>query len=278
MIISNTIIEVLTGYNPIYEFLIHSGLYNIENAKHITEVRFGLKRAQSIFSMHTTLGGYAYLVFGFYSYLTYKISKTDYKYGILAWALLACAFLTGARSAIIGCVIAMMIFVNKKTIRQMHKGVLFLAAIALLTVGSVYISTIYGSFVDTNAVSGSNTDMRTIQYEISLFYFLQSPLIGNGLSYTWNVALVEYPELYGAESVWFPYMIDQGLLGCIAWLSFSICALIYLSKNGMASYGWVILGWVVFSTLSSIPGITDLFFCNLILLAVEAKKIKSNLI
>lgn len=47
--------ETITRSNPLLNSLVLSGCY-IESPL-ITEIRFGLKRAQAIFSMHTTLGG-----------------------------------------------------------------------------------------------------------------------------------------------------------------------------------------------------------------------------
>lgn len=47
--------ETITRSNPLLNSLVLSGCY-IESPL-ITDIRFGLKRAQAIFSMHTTLGG-----------------------------------------------------------------------------------------------------------------------------------------------------------------------------------------------------------------------------
>lgn len=64
----NGLIETLTHYNIILNLAIATGLYPSDTPI-ITEIRYGLKRAQSAFGMHTSWGGYAFIVCCFLLYL-----------------------------------------------------------------------------------------------------------------------------------------------------------------------------------------------------------------
>lgn len=64
----NGLIETLTHYNIILNLAITTGLYPSDTLI-ITEIRYGLKRAQSAFGMHTSWGGYAFIVCCFLLYL-----------------------------------------------------------------------------------------------------------------------------------------------------------------------------------------------------------------
>lgn len=64
----NGLIETITKYNILLNIAINTGLYS-PDTRVITEVRYGLKRAQSAFGMHTSWGGYAFIVCCFLLYL-----------------------------------------------------------------------------------------------------------------------------------------------------------------------------------------------------------------
>ena len=66
-----------------------------------------------------------------------------------------------------------------------------------------YFETVIGSITQTDNISGSNTDMRTNQFDISLSYMYNSFWFGNGISYTFNIAKMYDKELYGAEVLGF---------------------------------------------------------------------------
>lgn len=68
---------------------------------------------------------------------------------------------------------------------------------------------------------GSTLDMRVLQFYVSLKYFLQSPVFGNGLEFSRFLILDEVEaDLYNTESLFFLLMINFGLVGIFAYSYF----------------------------------------------------------
>ena len=123
IIVGYALFETVTASNPFIEYMNSSHAYL--NDFLITEVRFGIKRSQSIFSMHTTNGAISLVLF---CLLLYLKRQTNFFNGnklinVLIVLLLITVFLTGARSAMIGCVICCLMFYEKKLLQ--FKYVLF---------------------------------------------------------------------------------------------------------------------------------------------------------
>ena len=241
----------------------------------ITEVRFGIKRSQSIFSMHTTNGAISLVLF---CLLLYLKRQTNFFNGnklinVLIVLLLITVFLTGARSAMIGCVICCLMFYEKKLLQ--FKYVLLLLVAGCILIGSLheYIQEVLDSIFDTEKVSGSNTDMRSIQFEIAYLFLAQSFWFGHGLSYTWLYVKIFYDELLGAESLWIPVMIDQGFVGIMAYAFFFICCILYSIKKKVFSISFFVLGFLVYNSMSSLPGFQITYILIYIIVMIELKQL-----
>lgn len=219
--------------NPYIVFVNETNLYTYESF--ISDIRFFLKRSQSIFAMHTTCGAVAMTLSFVLIYIRLHTTRmlNDYKWlQVVLPLLVATIFFTGARSAIAGCLISMSAFMDIK--RMKYLVIPTLMVVVLVFISPDYISQVYNSFVNTDSVSGSNTDMRDVQLKISMYYFLHSPWIGNGLAYTWeHVKAFHTQEILGAESLWFPIMIDQGALGIFSYLFYVVSMLIYVIAGGV---------------------------------------------
>lgn len=254
----NGLFETIFRYNILSELFVKIGVYP-DSFNFVTGVRYGLKRAQSLFDMHTSLGGFCYIVFYFLLYLRQKGNIKRISIWLLS-LLLANLFFTGVRSAIIGFCIGIIPFIDLRKYKAKNFILAGLFSCLVLPFLVPYFETVIGSITQTDNISGSNTDMRTNQFDISLSYMYNSFWFGNGISYTFNIAKMYDKELYGAESAWFPLMIDQGLLGCIAYISLYISAFVYVFKKKMKSLGWCILGFLIFDTMSSIPRISLVYY------------------
>lgn len=272
----NGLIETLTHYNIILNLAIATGLYPSDTPI-ITEIRYGLKRAQSAFGMHTSWGGYAFIVCCFLLYLK-KYCNITFKYANYLIILLGMnIFFTGARSAFLGFAIALLAFVDVKDLKskKIWGLILFVIAISPLFIG--YFGDIVSSFTDTEKVNGSNADMRQTQFDICFYYLTQSPWIGNGIAFTWEYVLPQNKDLLGAESLWIPVLIDQGILGAVAVSSMFVACMIYLIKHNAIRYTIVVLGFLVFNSMSSIPNIsiTDfVYYVILLCMFIPNKKYK----
>lgn len=246
--------ETITRSNPLLKSLVLSGCY-IESP-FITEIRFGLKRAQAIFSMHTTLGGvmlfnYALLLV---AYKTAYIKKT--RLNIIVICLCAmCVFLTGARSCIIGLLMCTGMSFSK--LKVSHILLLcFIIPFVFIFAGD-YLSQIFDSIFNTEKVNGSNSDMRLIQFMISWDYMMRSPIIGNGLGFLYNDVVLNHveKELFGAESLWFGVIADQGILGLVSYLLLFISPFLYSWRKDNKFIILFVIGILVMHSLSTIPGV-----------------------
>lgn len=255
----NGLFETIFRYNILSELFVKIGLYP-SSFWFVTGVRYGLKRAQSLFDMHTSLGGYCYIVFCFLLFLRSKYYSHKNIPVCLLILLILNLFFTGVRSAIIASCIGIIPFIDLKKFKAKHYFICFAFLVLVLPFLAPYLENIINSITQTDAISGSNTDMRYNQYEISLAYMNESFWFGNGISYTFNVAKMFDKELYGAESAWFPLMIDQGMFGCIAYSLLYLSALYFVFKKHMKSFAWCIVGFLVFDSMSSIPRISLIYF------------------
>ena len=246
--------ETITRSNPLLKSLVLSGCY-IESPL-ITEIRFGLKRAQAIFSMHTTLGGvmlfnYALLLV---AYKTAYIKKT--RLNIIVICLCAmCVFLTGARSCIIGLLMCTGMSFSK--LKVSHILLLcFIIPFVFIFAGD-YLSQIFDSIFNTEKVNGSSSDMRLIQFMISWDYMMRSPIIGNGLGFLYNDVVLNHveKELFGAESMWFGVIADQGILGLVSYLFLFISPILYSWRKDNKLIILFVIGILSMHTLSTIPGV-----------------------
>lgn len=276
MLAINGLIETITHYNPLLDIALLTGMYP-SDTKIITEIRYGLKRAQSAFGMHTSWGGYTFIVACFLLYLK-KYCNITFKYANHLIVLLGMnVFFTGARSAFLGFAIALLAFVDVKDLKSKKIWGLILLVIAISPLFIGYFGDIVSSFTDTEKVNGSNADMRQTQFDICFYYLSQSPWIGNGIAFTWEYVLPQNKDLLGAESLWIPVLIDQGILGAVAVASMFIACMIYLIKHNAMRYTIVVLGFLVFNSMSSIPNIsiTDfVYYVILLCMFIPNKKYK----
>lgn len=268
-----SVYETLTGSNPIMETLFNNGWLNYD--KLITDVRFGMKRSQSIFTMHTTNGAVATEMFVLMlgGILSGCIKKVKINYLILA-SLLFTVFACGARSAIIALVICSFTYLNIQVLNfKRLLGVTLIVIVAYIALGS-YFDAIINSFLNTESVGGSNKDMRQIQLELALMFFQESPIYGNGIAYCGTHVMGVYKEMAGAESMWFPIMIDTGLLGVIGYTLFFVSNIRYCIKEKKPYLIFFVLGFLTFNTMSSIPGftVTWIFPILVVLMQMNLKK------
>lgn len=186
-------------------------------------------------------------------------------------------FFTGARSAFLGFAVALLAFVDIKDLKSKKVWGLILLVIAISPLFIGYFGDIVSSFTDTEKVNGSNADMRQTQFDICFYYLSQSPWIGNGIAFTWEYVLPQNKDLLGAESLWIPVLIDQGILGAVAVSSMFVACMIYLIKHNAIRYTIVVLGFLVFNSMSSIPNIsiTDfVYYVILLCMFIPNKKYK----
>lgn len=218
VVVAYSVLEVLTRENP-YVKLCETE--NVFQGHFISAVRFGIKRCQAFFSYHETLGGFCMVTGGFFLCL-YLVSgeqeKNKWVYPHLASLLYITGFFTGSRSSMLAIVITLIPVLIKK-----RRNLVIVPLLITLVVFSMpgYFQEIINSFLNTESVSGSNSEMRAGQLELSLWYLSKANniWIGQGFAFADNNVVGVESAMAGAESIWFRTMIDQGILGvlCISY-------------------------------------------------------------
>lgn len=265
-----TLVETIISSNH-YMFIVNSlELYSQDII--VEDIRFGMKRAQAIFGMHTTLGGFSTMMAGLLLWVRLncplyvkKLGKK--KLSIAIGLMIIAVFLTGTRSTIAGLAVVLMSFFSFKHVKMKYVFIAIVSVVIGFMALDAYLDKIILSFTDTESVGGSNTDMRSIQFELAALFMMQSPFLGNGISYTFEYVADKYKEMCGAESLWIPIMIDFGMLGVTAIIVFIIQVGYYIKKYCEIRLLFFLLGILVFNSLSSIPAFsfTQLFYLFVII-------------
>lgn len=268
-----SVFETVTSSNPFMETMLSNGWINYD--KLVTDVRFGMKRSQGIFTMHGTNGAVATEMFVVLlgGLLSGLVKKTKFNYLIIA-SLLFTVFASGTRSAILSLVICSFTYLNMRILNFKRLLGVSLVVIVFYVAFSSYFDDIIRSFVDTESVGGSNKDMRQGQFDIALMFLLQSPVFGHGIGYCATHVMGVYNDMFGAESLWFPVMIDTGLLGLTGYALFFISCMIYCIKKRMPYLIFFVLGFLALNSMSSIPGfiITWIFPVLIVLMQIDSRK------
>ncbi len=273
--------ELISDSNPIIANGIHSHIY----MNHVwpgNDTRFGARRLQSFLPLYGSFGNVCcsislillYLRFNYQS----RIRINDFVLFVFVGLLIVCILCTGTRSIYLSFLVGLMMF-YKKVQKYFIYAIVFIPVILILLSMSSFIMDIVGSFTDTQNVEGSNSEMREGQLAISLLYWLQNPIWGNGPTYTFTTVKEADPDIQGAESIWFVLLIEYGIVGCIAFLTTIFSTIYYLYKNKMSPLIFFVLMFFVNKSLSSVPGITEGYFLLYIvyLVRVEYLERKSKL-
>lgn len=243
----------------------------------IDVLRFGLKRCQAFFSWHETLGGFCMVTGAFFQCLFLANNAQDKKnhtYLRLALLLYVTGFLTGSRSSILAIVIALFpILFKKKKYLLIVPLVLVLLVIAM----PEYFQEILDSFTDTQSVSGSNSEMREGQLELSIWYLSKASNVwfGQGFSFADNNVVGVEAAMAGAESIWFRTIIDQGILGVIS-VAYTFLYSIYKCFRMDKRFIFFPLAYLVARTVAVIPSMSlSYIFIFIMLLMLQNKKINA---
>jgi len=258
--------ELVMGRNPYIESIIDNGMAN-GNVWNYTEVRFGVKRCQGFLSTPASSG----FVLGLLSVLIYVVSSAMGKYrkymALLVGLFSLCTLLSGTRSVIAAACVAWIIIVKNEALQPRYMLLKVILVMILLAAIGPYFMEIIDSFVNTDNVQGSNSEMRLNQMLIALYYWANSPIWGNGTGFIWDFVKSVDVEIYGAESIWFQLLVDMGLVGAVAYLS---CVLNVMKPFVKKHKMWLFipLGFMAGKTLSTILGVdvSLLFVCGIILI------------
>lgn len=231
------LIELGLGRNVIADFCRNYGIVENLMGTEDSRERFGLLRCNSILPYSSALGMLSALMFFILLNLrALKLQINKRQETILLFLLPFCVLLSGTRSQF--CVFAIClipIFFWGDFLKTKTAKVLLLTSITVLILFSGLFYDIAISIIDSDnsQVGGSSSDLREVQLDICLQYFAQNPIWGNGRNYIWEYVRPYHPMLMGAESVWFPTMVDYGLVGCINYLFIVLGTIVVLWKKSL---------------------------------------------
>ena len=268
--------EAATNSNPIVDWMLNSN--NKDFMGYFSgisdEIRFGIKRIQSITLWRDSLGANSALLFGFiYFLITYYRSLIKSRRVLLVMRLMLIALpitvlLTGTRACIamlVICSIPIVLDVRSKNFWLFVTFALVLCIVAFPTLQEIYLS-----FTDTTSVGGSNVDMRQEQLAAVLMTAQNSPLIGNGFG-DWNDYSLYSDYLLGAESVWFQLILKIGFLGMACYIATWVTIIVFIIKKKIPYMLFFVMAYLFGKTLSSLPGAEDSMVCLFIALAYKIK-------
>lgn len=246
-------------------------------------IRYGMKRCNSFFSYFTTYGVACLMAF-FLFFVKGRYGKGN-AHNILF--LSACCFIaalsTGSRAIIMGLFILLIFLVFDSRFLKSKSGVvLILLVIILSPVVCTIIYQISDSIINSGEskyAGGSSKELRFEQWLACEQYFMQSPFLGNGRMYIWEVVKPAHPIIYGAESIWFSILVDYGLLGAFAFLFLIISCMTCLWRYNRRLI-CLPIGYLIVLSLSPEQGIQYNMLITTTLLTVRffyCKRMKETL-
>lgn len=226
--------------------------------------RGGRARCQSLFSI-SILYGIASMLFCFFYFFITKYNnifniRKYFSFLVIVFVLFA-QYACNSKTAIV----ALPVFILPWLIKNKVALFVDIIGIIIFLFFSNEIIDILSIFVDINAfnaddnqVSGSSLYLRLLQFEAGFEHWFNSFLFGNGIRSGEILSEKDY-RLFGCESIWIRTMVEQGLLGIIAYIYLIITC---LKRSLKCVNKWQIFFFVAgFFTICSITDIDyNLFF------------------
>ena len=190
-----------------------------------------------------TWGQTLLLTLGYLFLMRSKIKKNLFL--ITVFLVIVNIIFTGSRSSVVPMLILLLGFIIRKT-KYCIASLLFLFVLTNIPFSQKVQDTV-DSFVffwsekksHQDEMGGSSMELRALQLETSLAVASRNSLwFGQGLGY------MESPEyaivqriMIGAECLIFPIIMQQGILGVIAWLLLYISLFVLIEKEYKKTYG-----------------------------------------
>ncbi len=270
-------IDVLTGVNiiaRIEESQAGSRFWHSENVI----ARAGMARSTSFMPHSLTMGSLAALLWGFIYLMTARWNiKVNKKLFYITLACLAiCVVYSNSRSSLIAFIILLPILIDLKSISPARTFLILAGFILLIYVFYDYFSWMYDSIANENKmnVQGSTSELRQTQFEVALYYMLKNPFLGNGNTFQ-ILNFEDQSSIMGMESVWFPIMMQQGVVGLVTYIFLLATTIIFYIKNRMEIQVFYVISWIAIITLSSQIGLSLYLFVLLPLMSYKAKQLKN---
>ena len=272
------VFEYISNSNPVLEYIKESIPDVFAKDKiylsDLDNLRDGRARFQSLFSISILYGIMSVLFCFFLIYIkqlnVFRINKWVY-YSLILCSLFAC-YLSNSKTPVVAISIFLIpIILNNRFLLFVDCFlIVFIICFPdiILNVLSYFIN-IDAFKVKENSLEGSSLYMRMIQLDTSISLFLKSPIWGNGIRSAAIFSEKGY-QVFGAESVWFRLMIEQGLLGLISYI-YMMISLVKISLKQNRLKIPLLFYTFGFFTICSITDInyTMFFMCFIVMYKLE---------
>ena len=230
--------------------------------------RLGSIRCQSLSAISISYGAYCILWICFaiiYSKYYEQLFTPSIVYPFIVLCLVG-AFSSGSKSPFILLLSFLGLYVIIAKGHKLFKTVILSISFFILAFFSAFLVDFYLMIVDSSqsSTAGSDIPMRLMQVAaVGDLMNNHSWLFGLGARGVMKAQILN-PAVLGAESIWLQLALEQGILGCAAYLVMIVSLAIY-GKNNLDNIQFRILiifiiSWVLLNTVTSLPGIDLSFF------------------
>lgn len=234
----------ITKSNPYYE-LVQNMYLSMDNSNAIAALveRNDRYRAASTFSRTFDFGYYSAILSLIFLYYTNTIKKSSFlNYIVMALCILS-MILSNSRTVILALSAAFLIYYmtalsSKGKVRYFFLvfAVAVISNLIIPAVGEIFSNTFNTLLGNETEVQGSSIDMRQEQLAGALYYWSDSPIIGNGYGYIlnelgWGDKKNLDEQMRGFESIIFQLLIEQGFIGVFTKFFLFISIMIYFIRN-----------------------------------------------
>lgn len=279
ILIFDAAIDVIFHYNVITELEKSQGGDRLWISQNDVN-RAGMIRTTSFMPHSIAMGTiavfiWAIVVIVFFRYPRYLLVNKKLLYLVIV-GLPVCMLLANSRTTILTALCFTPLFFKRNFIFSKKGLALLIGLFALVIANSSYFEWMYNSIFheDSVNVAGSTTDLRERQFEIAIYYFLDNPLLGQGVDF--NVLDYEKKEnAMGMESVWFMIFMLEGLVGVVCYVYLILTGLFSFLKFNKIFWMFTI-AWLINITFSSQEGVSMFLYCIFILLSYKLYYFENN--
>lgn len=230
--------------------------------------RLGSIRCQSLSAISISYGAYCILWICFaiiYSKYYERLITPTIMYSFIVLCIIG-AFSSGSKSPFILLISFLGLYVIMAKGHKLFKTVIISSVFIIVVVFSAFLEDFYMMIVDSSqsSTAGSDIPMRLMQVAaVGDLLDKHSWLFGLGARGVMKAQILN-PAVLGAESVWLQLGLEQGLLGCVAYIVMMVSLALYgrmnMSDNQFRILIVFIISWVLLNTVTSLPGIDLSFF------------------
>lgn len=229
LIVTLAIIESILRTNPWLDFVLLNSPYDPDAGRLFyypgtVRLRYGFIRAQSFFGFHVPFGFACVCLYWlvFYFYRNMKGSFNSIVLLVVSTMLLFGIVLSNSKQVYLGLLFMILSLYPIKSIVNIRT---MLPVVVIAVFVFVYAQDYLNNFLSLSDEKlaeeggGSTVALRESQYRIAWRMFLQSPIIGNGIS---SIGVLKRHAdnvgILGAESSWLEILPERGILGAIVYL------------------------------------------------------------